>query len=62
MTDPHPDEDDRSAAIEKAEAVRDVTTFTRQLYNGFLAEGFTEQQALLLARSWLTGLSGGLTT
>lgn len=52
MTDDHGEHDDADA-IELAEGLRTAAAATRQMFNSFLAEGFTEAQAMQLVRSWL---------
>ncbi len=52
-------DEDESAAIELAEGLRSAASATRQMFNAFLHEGFSETQALQLVRSWLHATAGG---
>jgi hypothetical protein len=58
MNDPHGEHADTDA-IEFAEGLRTAANATRQMFNAFLAEGFTESQAMQLVRSWLHATAGG---
>jgi hypothetical protein len=53
------DKFDDADAIELAESLRTAAAATRQMFNAFLHEGFTETQALQLVRSWLHATAGG---
>jgi hypothetical protein len=53
------DDHDESQAIEMHEVARIAANAARTMFNAYLAEGFTEQQALMLVRSWIHGSIGG---
>ena len=50
---------DDANEIFQADAARTLAKAVRVMFNELLLEGFTEQQALLLVRSWIHGMSGG---
>jgi hypothetical protein len=52
-------EHDDADAIALAEGLRTAAAATRQMFNAFLSEGFTEAQAMQLVRSWLHATAGG---
>ncbi len=58
MTDYEHDEDE-AAAIELAQGLRDAAAAARGMFNAYLAEGFTEGQALALTRTWIHAAAGG---
>jgi hypothetical protein len=49
---------DEADKIEQSEAMRSLAGSSRAMYNAFLAEGFTEQQALKLVQSRLAAVAG----
>jgi hypothetical protein len=57
MTDDR--EHDDADAIAMAEGIRTAAGAARQLFNAYMAEGFTETQALALTRSWVHAAAGG---
>ena len=56
--DPHGEHHDADA-IEQAEAIRTAAKTARVMFNAYLAEGFTEAQALALTRSCIHAMLGG---
>ena len=52
-------EHDDADAIERAEQLREAAKAARGMFNAYLAEGFTEAQALALTRSWIHAAVGG---
>jgi hypothetical protein len=58
VADPDREHDDADA-IALSDAIRTAASATREGYNAFLAEGFTETQALQLVRTWLHATLGG---